>query len=53
MNAQGKQYGRKSLGSVLLRPAELSAKEIAEAIKAETSGLLGQARSTTIRRCWS
>jgi len=44
MNAQGKQYGRKSLGSIVIRNHEQSAKEIANRIKADLGAFVGTAR---------
>ena len=44
MNAQGKQYGRKSLGAVVQRCRELSPSEIAEQIQEDLMGFAGTAR---------
>ncbi len=41
MNAQGKQYGRKSLGAVVQRCRELSPSEIAEQIQEDLMGFAG------------
>ncbi len=44
MNAQGKQYGRKSLGAVVQRCRDLSPSEIAEQVQEDLSGFAGLAR---------
>lgn len=44
MNEQGRQFGRKNLGNVLLRARESGAREIAEAIKTELEEFCGKTR---------
>jgi len=44
MNAQGKQYGRKNLGSIVMRNHELPAREIANRIQQDLANFVGAAR---------
>lgn len=44
MNEQGRQFGRKNLGNVLLRVRELGAREIAEAVRTELEDFSGRTR---------
>lgn len=44
MNAQGRQFGRKNLGSSLLRSRELSAREAALRIRSDLANFAGEAR---------
>ncbi len=44
MNAQGRQFGRKNLGTSLLRSRELSAREAALRIRADLANFAGEAR---------
>lgn len=44
MNAQGRQFGRKSLGSSLLRCRELSARETALKIRSDLANFVGDTR---------
>lgn len=44
MNEQGRQFGRKNLGNAILRCRELSAKEIAEAIRGDVMEFSGRTK---------
>ncbi len=44
MNGQGKQYGRKSLGNVVMQNHALSAKDIAAKIKTDLDAFVGSSR---------
>ena len=44
MNAQGRQFGRKNLGTSLLRSRELSARETALRIRSDLANFAGEAR---------
>jgi sigma-B regulation protein RsbU (phosphoserine phosphatase) len=44
MNVQGKQYGRKRLGELLVKLSGMAAKEIALAVKQDLQEFVGQAR---------
>jgi phosphoserine phosphatase RsbU/P len=44
MNDQGKQYGRKNLGNIVMKNRDLSAKDIAAKVRADLQDFVGQAR---------